>query len=298
MGAVMRRGLLAVLALILFAANTFFWAVSLYLVTFAKLLIPFRGFRAYCTRLLVWIAEAWIDGNTLIIGLTQRTIWDVELPALELHASYLVVSNHCSSVDIPALQKVLNHRIPLLKFFLKRKLIYVPVLGLAWWALDFPFMRRYPRHLREQRPELRSKDLESVLRACERFRGQDVSILNFLEGTRFTPEKQKRLDSPYRHLLPPRAGGIAGVVSSMGDRLQGILDLTIVYSAPRVGLWDLFCGRVARVTVRGRLLSVPAEAVGMDYGNDPEFRKRFQDWVNQLWAEKDEQIETLSRRWA
>ena len=36
-------------------------------------------------------------------------------------------------------------------------------------------------------------------------------------------------------------------------------------------------------------LAVTPEILG-DYDNDPEFRKRFQDWVNRLWEQKDRQI--------
>ncbi len=55
---------------------------------------------------------------------------------------YLVSSNHQSWVDILVLQRIFHGRIPFLKFFLKQELIWVPVIGLAWWALDFPFMKR------------------------------------------------------------------------------------------------------------------------------------------------------------
>ena len=64
---------------------------------------------------------------------------------LRVDGHYLVLANHQSWVDIPVLQRVFNRRIPLLRFFLKRQLFWVPVLGLAWWALDFPFMRRSTR---------------------------------------------------------------------------------------------------------------------------------------------------------
>jgi 1-acyl-sn-glycerol-3-phosphate acyltransferase len=285
--------LLAVAGFIFFA-NTLLWCSLLFVTAFAKLLLPHAGWREYCTQALVWIAEAWVDGNNANIWLTQRTEWDVQ-PAegLDPHGSYLVVSNHRSSVDIPVLQRVLNHKLPFLRFVLKRELIRVPLLGLAWWILDFPFMRRHSRGEIEKRPELRGRDLEAVRLACDRFRGRPLALLSFLEGTRFTPEKREERGSPYRHLLRPRAGGIAGVIGAMGERLDGIVDVTILYSEPRVRMKDLFGGRVRRIVVRWRLLPVPRELLGGDYGGDEAFRARFQAWVNRLWEEKDQLIETL-----
>ena len=100
--------------------------------------------RAAIDRVLNAIATAWIAGNSGWMRLTQRTQWDVAgIDGLDYRGWYMVNCNHQSWVDILVLQHLLNRRIPLLKFFLKQQLIYVPVIGLAWWALDFPFMRRH-----------------------------------------------------------------------------------------------------------------------------------------------------------
>ncbi len=177
-----------------------------------------------------WIAAAWIGTNSRGLAVVGRMTWDIVEPAdLRPDAWYLVTSNHQSWVDIAILQWLFNRRIPMLKFFLKKELFWVPLLGLAWWALEFPFMRRYPRAVLEKRPDLRRKDLDTTRRVCERFRETPVSVLNFVEGTRFSVEKRDRHQSPYRHLLLPRAGGVAQVASTLGDRLECLLDVTIVY---------------------------------------------------------------------
>src|SRR5579863_10046354 len=111
----------------------------------------------------------------LIKALVTRTRWVVDgLQGLNRGGWYLVLSNHQSWVDIPVLQRTFNRRIPFLKFFLKQQLKWVPVLGLAWWALDFPFMQRYSKETLEQHPELRGKDKEATRIACERFRDLPV----------------------------------------------------------------------------------------------------------------------------
>jgi 1-acyl-sn-glycerol-3-phosphate acyltransferase len=194
-------------------------------------------------------------------------------------------------VDIPVLQQVFNRRIPFLKFFLKSQLIWVPVLGLAWWALDFPFMKRYSREQLEKHPEWRGKDVEATRKACEKYRELPVSVMNFVEGTRFTEAKHDRQKSPYRHLLHPRAGGIAFVLDAMGDMLHAVVDVTVFYPCGRPGVLDLLAGRVRRVEVSVRTIPIPPELLGGNYENDEAFRRRFQDWLNDLWASKDTNLE-------
>jgi 1-acyl-sn-glycerol-3-phosphate acyltransferase len=288
--------ILGILSLVLVTLNLVFWVALLYVVAVAKLLIPVPSWRRACGRVLVRIAESWAEGNHDIIRLTQKIEWDFEIPeGLSRDEWYLVVSNHQSWVDIVVLLKAFNRRIPFPRFFLKRELIWMPLLGLAWWALDYPFMKRYSREVLERRPELRGKDLETTRRAGRKYLTLPVSVLNFLEGTRFTPAKHAEQESPYRHLLRPRAGGISFVLAAMNERLRTMLDVTIVYPGGRPGFWDLLSGRVRRVIVRARRLAIPAEMLEGDYAEDPAFRERFQEWVRELWSEKDALIERLEK---
>ena len=234
------RVLVGSVTFLLFALNTAFWCVLLFTVTLAKLVVPLDGWRRAASRVLVAIGESWIAVNTFCLRVTQPTARDVKgLEGLQRDASYLVVSNHQSWVDIPVLQGVFLRKIPFLRFFLKQQLIRVPVLGLAWWALDFPFMKRHSREALERNPELRHEDLEATRRACERFRHAPAAILNFVEGTRFTPAKHARAAGEFRHLLPPKAGGLAFAASAMGPQLAGIVDVTIVYPHGSPTFWDL-----------------------------------------------------------
>lgn len=273
----------------LFALNTLLWGGLMYLVIPAKVLVPVRPWRRGCTALMTRFAETWVSFNMVGLRLTQRIQWDVQgLEKLDRKGSYLVSCNHQSWIDIVVLQRIFNRRIPFPKFFLKKSLIWVPVLGGAWWALDFPFMKRHSNAYLRDHPEKASEDLETTRKACEKFRGAPVTILNFLEGTRFTREKQARQESPYEHLLKPKAGGVAFVLESMGDRLRTLLDVTVVYPDRGVKFWDLFTGRLHRVVVRVRQCEIPAQVLaGGTYTEDPDVRERFQAWVRHLWAEKD-----------
>jgi 1-acyl-sn-glycerol-3-phosphate acyltransferase len=186
------------------------------------------------------------------------------------------------------LQKIFNRRIPFLRFFLKQQLIWVPLLGPAWWALDFPFMKRYSRQTLLRHPELQGKDREATRRACEKFRHMPVSVMNFAEGTRFTQAKHDAQSSPFRHLLRPKAGGVAFVLDAMGEALHAILDVTIVYPEGPCTLMDLIAGRVHDIRVHVRERPIDAGLIG-SYDEDTAFRGRVKAWMNTLWRDKDAQ---------
>jgi 1-acyl-sn-glycerol-3-phosphate acyltransferase len=274
------------LALLLVSLNVLLHATSLFVMAALKALLPLAGIRRPLSRALIGIAEQWIAVNGFLFALFTPTQWRIEgLDGLHSDGWYLVLSNHQSWVDIPVLQKTFNRRIPFLRFFLKKQLIWVPVLGLAWWALDFPFMQRHSKETLELHPELRNQD-----KACERFRQSPVSVMNFVEGTRFRPHKHEQQRSPFANLLRPRAGGVAFVLEAMGEMLQAIVDVTIVYPDGRPTMIDLLAGRVRQIRVNVRQLPIPPEFLGGDYENDAEFRARFQAWISRLWTEKDELI--------
>ena len=286
--------LIGCVAALLLGLNALFWVPTLLLFALLKLILPFKAIRLRIDPVLVAIAETWISFNSGWMKLTQRTRWDVEgIDGLDPRSWYLVNCNHQSWADILVLQHLLTHRIPLLKFFLKQQLIWVPVMGLAWWALDFPFMRRHSEEYLRQHPEMRGKDQAATRKACEKFSLIPTSVMNFLEGTRFTPAKHERQQSPYRHLLKPKAGGIALALNAMGDKFHAILDVTIVYPDGAPNFWEFLCGKLKRVIVRVQTLPVPEQLMKSDYAGDAATREAFQRWVQQLWLDKDAQISRL-----
>lgn len=283
-------------AIVLLILNTLVHVLPLFALAMLKVVLPVRAVRLALSRGLVAIAESWIGVNSALFDLFTRTQWRVEgLDGLRRDGNYLVLCNHQSWVDIPVLQKVFNRRIPFLRFFLKSQLIWVPLLGPAWWALDFPFMKRYSRETLAKHPELAGKDREATRRACEKFSHMPVSVMNFVEGTRFTRAKHDAQGAPYTHLLRPKAGGVAFVLDAMGEGLHAILDVTIVYAKGAGSMMDLIAGRVRDIRVHVRERAIDAGLRG-DYENDPAFRERFQAWVNSLWSDKDRQIAAMLER--
>ena len=168
-------------------------------------------------------------------------------------------------------------------------------MGQAWWALDFPFMKRFSKSYLEKHPEMKGKDVETTQQACEKFKHMPTSVMNFLEGTRLTPSKHEKQNSPYRHLLNPKSGGFAFALNAMGDKFQSLLDCTIVYPNGIPSFVEFMQGKVPEVVVKIREVPIPIEFCQGDYENDAEFKKRFQSWISDIWLEKDQEIEDIKR---
>ncbi|WP_269790629.1 acyltransferase [Stenotrophomonas sp. Iso1] len=282
------------LVLPLVAINTVVHCLPLFVVALVKAALPFQAVRRACNPLLTGLAESWIGVNSALIQLFTRTRFEVSgLADLDRDGHYLVLANHQSWVDILVLQKVFNRRIPLLRFFLKRSLFWVPMLGLAWWALDFPFMGRYTRKQIVKNPELGRRDMEVTRKACEKFNSIPVAVMNFVEGTRFTQEKHDGQGSPFKYLLKPKSGGVAFVLDAMGKGLHALLDVTIVYPKGIPSMIDLMANRLPEVRVLVRKLPIPAELVGGNYQDDRTYRAQFQQWMNSLWVQKDAEIAAM-----
>jgi 1-acyl-sn-glycerol-3-phosphate acyltransferase len=243
--------------------------------------IRFCNFMMYC----------WCEGLALLLHLNPWLKWDVQgLEGLNKKNWYLLISNHHSWADIVVLCVLFRKHIPMNKYFLKQQLAWVPFIGLACWALDMPFMRRYSRRLFIRHPERRGKDVETTRRSCEKFRAHPTTIVNFVEGSRFTEEKQQQTRSPYQNLLPPKAAGIAMALSVLGSQFDKLLNVTLCYPENnQKPFYDMLSGRLTRIVVRVNLEPVTEELHG-DYVNDKNFKRRFQRWLNRLWEEKDRQL--------
>ena len=288
-------GVFMMLALI---GNTLFWATLLYLAVLVKLLTP-KGTRVRdaLSNLAAALAQQWAHCNVWIVRTLIRVEWDIRLPdGLTPQGQYLMCVNHQSWNDIFVLMQTFGKKAPFFKFFLKQELIWVPILGLCWWGLDYPFMKRYTPEQVAKNPELRGKDLETTRKACEQYKNQPVMIVNFLEGTRFSAAKRDKQQSPYTHLLKPKSGGFAFALSALGGQLNSLLDVTIVYPGGAQEFWAFMCGKMKKAVVEVRQITIPPEFFTGSYENDPEFRARFQAWIGELWAAKDRRIAEIADR--
>jgi len=297
-GSLFKAQLRGVLSLLLYIVDTFAVTVPFYTVAFLKWLIPLPSWRKRCSWLLHRIGDVWLFFLNLPQCLFSGTRWVIRgMESLPVTRSCLLMVNHQTWVDIFVLIRLFYRKIPDFKFFVKKELLWLPIIGQAFWAVDFPIMRRHSREELRKRPDLVQEDLEITRRACEKFSDMPVSVFNFVEGTRFRQEKHRRQGSPFRHLLRPKAGGTALVLSAMGEKIQHVLNVTIVYPKGVRNFWEYLCGRVEEIRVHVEMLPVTRDLLG-DYFHDRQFREHFQSWINALWREKDRRIEEmLAMQW-
>jgi 1-acyl-sn-glycerol-3-phosphate acyltransferase len=286
------RPLVGAASCVLALANTCFWATPILVLAALKLLMPTVRARQWVRRIAIGCGEAWVVCNNVIMMLGGRTRWHITgIDGLSRHRSYFVCANHQAWSDILVLQRTLVYRVPFLMFFIKQELVWVPILGVVWKGLDFPFMKRYSRDYLKKHPEHAGKDLEATRRMCAKLRGTPVAITSFLEGTRFSAAKHARQRSPYNHLLKPKAGGIGFVMNAMGDQLDSMLDVTIVYSGDAPTMWQFLCGSVDLITVHVAEREIPADLCNGDYSRDADLRARTQAWTRRVWRDKDQLLD-------
>lgn len=288
----------AVTFLVMLVALLFVVFVLLLPVILIKLLVPIPLVRRLSTRYLIFGASLWTGANWLIYRALLPVRWQVELPPdLDPDRSYLLIANHQSWADILVLFDVFYRRTPWLRFFMKQELLWVPIIGQVCWAMDFPFMKRHSREAIERNPALARQDLETTRKFCERYRGEPITVVNFLDGTRFTEAKRISKRSPFRHLLRPKSAGMSFTLNAMGEQFGGIIDVTLCYRPhPQGPLWSFLGGRQPDIIVRGRLRPIEREWLTGDYQGDAEFRERFQQVINTWWSEKDEALDRLKRQ--
>ena len=279
--------LIGVTAFIFVLLNTLFWCIFLLSFAVLKLLLPIESWKIFFTKLIIFVGECWIFCNKAWINLLHKPKWKVNgFQKLDSKNWYLVTANHQSWADIFVLQSITNRNIPMLKFFMKDVLKWVPIIGLAWWALDMPFLKRYSKDQLEKNPKLRGRDIEQMKKSFGRYSRYPVSIFSFAEGTRFTEDKKLKQKSPYQKLLLPKTGGIALALSTM-PYIKSFINFTIKYDSEHRTFWKFLCGKMNDVTVEVEIIEIPESFFGNDYLNDESFRQEIKGWLNQIWLKKD-----------
>ncbi|MCF2947314.1 acyltransferase [Paraglaciecola aquimarina] len=277
--------------------NLVLWSSLIIVLGILKLILPIAVITKLINQLLNCFTHAFGIGSVRLIKCFNSVELDYQIDGkLSQTNWYLIISNHLSWLDINLLIGLTAGKIPAPKFFLKKELIWLPFVGLGAWALDMPFMQRYSRQFIERNPHLKGKDIETTKKSCEKFRQSPTSVINFVEGNRYTPEKHKQRASKYVNLLPPKAGGIAFTLAAMGELFTNILDITIVYpNAQGSPALSMLAGKLKKVSIRIKVKPISQQVIG-DYFNDPEFKQNFQLWLNQVWSEKDQLITDIKEK--
>ena len=277
------------------AANSFVGSIPLWLMGVGKIITG----APIADKTVIKITNHWISSNNALIdNMLPRKDWRISLPDdVNTEGKYLLISNHQSWVDTSIVQYISEKRLPLTRFFTKFELIYIPIVGQAFYFLDFPMMRRHSKEAVAKNPALKGQDIEEAKRACALLKDKPFTLLNYLEGTRFTQAKHEQQKSPYTHLLKPRAGGLSLAINALGSEMDGLLDMTIVYPDGVPTYSDLWKGNIKRLGVDVRYLEIPAELfAGIKrggYENDEQVKAQMFAWIEQVWRDKDQRISAM-----
>jgi 1-acyl-sn-glycerol-3-phosphate acyltransferase len=294
----MKRGLQTLrglACLVCLAGLTLLGSLPLLLASLVKRVLPWPRARAAATQAVLVIARYWARAaNNAVLKISGTRVRYDQQVADHPSGRYILICNHQCWADALLLVHVLESRLPFPRFLIKEQLRWLPVVGLAFWALDFPFLKRHSRAAIETNPQLRADDMQAVHRACSALRDKSFTLVNYAEGTSSTRPKRIAAASPFHTLLPPKAGGIALALNALHDRLGGILDMSIGYAdTPEPTFWDLLCGRIDEVAIRVRQLALPEALWDGDYNADAAYRDHFKAWLNDLWQTKDCEISAI-----
>lgn len=290
--------IILVFNLLVLSIVTLIMALPIFLGALIRVIIPLKPVLKALDALYQGIFVAWSHFLAGQIALTNKTKWDIKgVEGVKVNGSCMIISNHLSWTDIVMLIVIYRGRIPITKFFLKHSLIYIPIIGQICFALGMPFLRRYTRSEILKNPKLKTKDLDATRKACLSVVEHSSTLVNFLEGTRFTKAKAQAQKSPYQNLMPPKTASLAVALGLIGPKLDCILNTTLQYpknEGSKVFI-DLLKGRLHEVIARVEVIgpqTIQQELTG-DYMSDKQFKRSFTQKIRALWQAKDEQIAEL-----
>jgi len=274
--------------------NTLLLAALMIPLGVIKFLIPIKSLRISFTKMIINIGEIWISVNSVwVLKILNPNIQIQGFESLSKNEWYLTTSNHQSWADIFMVQMLTNRKIPMLKFFMKHVLIYVPVIGICWWALDMPFLKRYTKEQIKKNPALKGRDFKEMRKSLNHYSLHPVSVFSYAEGTRFTQKKHEAQDSPYTNLLKPKEGGMALALSVIPS-IKFLIDITIIYESPKRSFWDYLCGRLKNIKIFVKKIEIPKEFLNERLAEDDGLRFNFKVWLNDIWKDKDDLISAES----
>ena len=266
---------------------------TLAIVNIPRAIIPLKSFKIFLARFSNQIGDITVYGLKLIMLLMHgNRIQIINETEYDLDKWYMAMSNHQSWADIFVLLVTANKRIPLLKFFMKKELWWIPFVFLANKTLNMPFVNRHSKKAIAKNPSLRTKDYENTLKSCKRFLRAPSTIFSYAEGTRFTEEKHRNQNSEYINLLQPKIGGMATALSAMPN-IDTLIDFSLVYKTKKRDAWSFLNGEMRDVKVHIKSYKIPENLKGRNYSNDETYREEFKKWIEEIWFEKDKKISEL-----
>ena len=291
--------ILFVINFVWLSIGTTLLSIPVLLMALIKLILPIRPVLKVVDVVNQLTFKCFCLNNAFLIRLTNKADWDIQgFENIKINGSCIIISNHVTWADIVLLCHLYRGRIPITKFFLKQSLIWIPVIGQVCYAVGMPFLRRYSRAKILKNPKLKNKDVNATRKACKSLVNYPSSLVNFVEGTRFTEAKAVAQKTPYQNLMPPKATSLAVALAIIGNNIDCILNTTLVYPDNKPGtniFMSLLCGRLHKFAARVEVISkeeIQEHLIG-DYLNDKQFKRNFNTKLRAIWQEKDESIAAI-----
>ena len=267
---------------------------TLTIINIPRIIIPLKSFKILLSKVSNIIGDITVYWVKLTMILMHGN--NIELIGEEkdfkMDEWYMAMSNHQSWADIFVLLASANYKIPLLKFFMKKELWWIPFIFLANKTLNMPFVNRHSKDKIKKNPSLRTKDYENTIKSCKRFLRSPSTIFSYAEGTRFTKDKHEKQNSPYKNLLIAKVGGMATALSAM-PKINTLIDYSLIYKSNKRSAWDFLTGEMRDVKVIVKKYDIPERLKNKNYSTDEHYREDFKIWIETIWAEKDKDIENL-----
>lgn len=239
------------------------------------------------------MGTATVGAIAISLSLLHQLEWEFEIPEnLSINDWYIAMSNHQSWADIFILLIAGHKKIPLLKFFMKKELQWIPIIYLVHKTIDMPFLHRHSPEQIKANPELKKLDFENAKTAAKRFSRNPSTAFSFAEGTRFSQFKHLEQQSPYPNLLKPKVGALSIALSGMPE-VKTLIDFTIVYSSNKRTAWQFLCGDLNKAKIIAKTYKIPKNLQSYTYENKSEYRKQFQLFIDEIWQKKQSMISEL-----
>ena len=291
---VIKSNLVGLITFLLILVELIIGFGTLAIINIPRAVIPLKSFKLFLAKISNKIGDLTVYGLKLIMLLMHgNNIQVINKEKYDMNKWYMAMSNHQSWADIFVLLTVANKKIPLLKFFMKKELWWIPFVFLANKTLNMPFVNRHSKKAIEKNPSLRTKDYENTLKSCKRFLRAPSTIFSYAEGTRFTSEKHKAQNSKYKNLLQPKIGGMATALSAMPE-IDTLINFSVVYKSKKRSAWSFLNGEMKDVKVFIKSYKIPENLKNRNYGSDHLYREEFKEWIEEIWDEKDRKIDELN----
>jgi len=269
------------------------FAVTLLTIVNIPRIIPNRNLKVLLGSFSNTMGSATVASITAALKILHKIEWDFQIPEdVNTDTWYIAMSNHQSWADIFILLAAGHQKIPLLKFFMKKELQWIPIIYLVHKTVDMPFLNRHSRAQIQSNPELKKVDFENAKIAAKRFSRNPSTAFSFAEGTRFTEQKHAEQESPYANLLKPKVGALAIALSGM-PQVNTLVDFTVVYASKKRSTWDFLCGDLSKAKVVAKTYSLPENLKNRSFEEEDDYRRDFQTFVDAIWLEKEQVIKGL-----